>query len=438
MIAKKIKRISIFCISAIFIFALFFTGTKSAFADTADCVLVHGRADANISIVFLSDYPDNVVVASSTLEIAYNYLRKDEDKIAFYLDKKKQMAIVPSMDSEVTVQAMVEAKNGSSCVGKTYYVEVSNFPPAFFLGKADLDNGIILISNFANTTENRDYVRFQRTLIHEMGHLIGKLSDERGTTIPLLRDQGYHPRQINCVSKSIVDNYWSPYLGIDTNNPECAWFTKENNVSSGGAIEVRYKDKQPSIMNSRLPSLNFNKISCAWFDLGLSIPGGLTLSKINEVNSSQSNFDTILGPHLNKCGAYKATKFSMDIPIVTNCIQEDFLADVSKDIDASADIIISAEQDIQLSPILNAGWWRQLWGNDKNFFKINDTDVSVDDGAGGRKIPAGHLKTIPQANIRDIKFKTGDQYCRINPITLSFEVNQMSLNSPFACFGKCP
>jgi hypothetical protein len=197
----------------------------------------------------------------------------------------------------------------------------------------------------------------------------------------------------------------------------------------------RYKSSI-SIMEGTINS-NFNKISCAYVALGLDIPGGLKFEKLNEISSSQENFDTILGPYLNKCGAYKVTKFSMDIPIVTNCIQEDFLADVSKDIDASADIIISAEQDIQLSPILNAGWWSQLWGNDKNFFKINDTDVSVDDGHGGRKIPAGHLKTISQANIRDIKFKTGDQYCRTNPITLSFEVNQMSLESPFACFGSC-
>ena len=53
MIAKKIKRISVLCISAFFIFALFFTGTKSAFADTAECQHISGSGP--LKIVFLKD-----------------------------------------------------------------------------------------------------------------------------------------------------------------------------------------------------------------------------------------------------------------------------------------------------------------------------------------------------------------------------------------------
>jgi hypothetical protein len=250
----------------------------------------------------------------------------------------------------------------------------------------------------------------------------------------------------NCVPKSTVDNYWAPYSlsGIEG----CALWNKDNTslndlpsiIGLNAPIEVRYKDKQqPSIMTIDFHNLTLNNISCAWVDLGLNTPGGLTLSKINEVNSSQSNFDTILGPHLNYCGAFKTTEFSIDVPIVTNCVPEVFLADISKNIDASSDIIISAKQDILLRILPNAGWWSQLWGSDKNFFKINDTDVSVDDGwgVGGRMIPAGHLITIPRAKVGDIKFKTGDQYCRTDPISLSFKVDQVSLNSPIGCFGGC-
>jgi len=429
---------------ALFASSFFFIGIKSALADTADCVLVHGKADANISIVFFTSALYDISVASSALETAYNGLKKvfpystNLDKISFYLDKG-------TSDPSSAQHA---------CTRRTVDVYVHRDDPAHPVRTVKDLFGKNLVFVFISRPANP---HFQFDIIHELSHSIGQLNNEFTYLRPLPRTPGTFPtpspwdetmiyeedllfKQTNCVSKSTVDNYWAPYSflssNIDINNPGCAFYTEENHALHPD-IEVRYKDKQPSIMTDDFHTLTFNKISCAWVDLALNTPGGLTQSKIEKVNSSQSNFDTILGPHLNNCGAFKTTEFSIDVPIRTNCVPEDYLFDITKNIDASADIIISAEQDIQLSPILNAGWWSQLWGNDKNFFKINDTDVSVDDGHGGKKIPAGQLITIPRAKVGDTKFETGDQYCRTEPISLSFKVNQVSLNSPIGCYGSC-
>jgi hypothetical protein len=466
---KKMNKKRYIVLGAVLMFAFFassffFIGIKSALADTADCVLVHGTANANISIAFytINTHPmDDIGVASSTLETAYNGFKKvfpystNLDKVAFYLDK----FVSTSSDASTW---------GNSCVDKTIEVFVQSAIPddnddygaGYGGGKvAGIGEGYVQIIKSQNNPH------FQFDLIHVLSQAIGRLNNEFTYPIPLPippgqfhssstmneyetyeEDQlfGYHSgRQTNCVSKSKVDNYWAPYSflssNIDINNPGCAFYTEENHALDP-KIEVLYKDKQPSIMTNDFHTLTFNKISCAWIDLALNTPGGLynRSELMFDANRSQSGFDTILGPHLNNCGAFKTTEFSIDVPIRTNCVPEDYLFDITKNIDASADIIISAKQDIQLQSPLSASWWGNLFGgSNKNFFKINDTDVSVDDGSGGRKIPAGQLIIIPRAKVGDTKFKTGDQYCRTEPISLSFKVDQVSLNSPIGCFGGC-
>jgi hypothetical protein len=90
------------------------------------------------------------------------------------------------------------------------------------------------------------------------------------------------------------------------------------------------------------------------------------------------------------------------------------------------DIILTIPNDIKLPSVVD---------DSNNFFKINDVDVSVDDGAGGRKIPAGDLMTVP-ANTA-IKLDMKDNYCRTDDITLSLQAVPVTLSSPFACFFNC-
>ena len=90
------------------------------------------------------------------------------------------------------------------------------------------------------------------------------------------------------------------------------------------------------------------------------------------------------------------------------------------------DIILTIPDDIKLPSVVD---------DSNNFFKINDVDVSVDDGAGGRKIPAGDLMTVP-ANTA-IKLDMKDNYCRTDDITLSLQAVPVTLSSPFACFFNC-
>jgi len=100
-------------------------------------------------------------------------------------------------------------------------------------------------------------------------------------------------------------------------------------------------------------------------------------------------------------------------PCIANTFNNSFSSSVSTD-----STIISIENDIFLG--------------DSGYFKINGTDVSVSDGSGGKKIPAGHLMTIPANTTVD--FEIEDTYCRTEELIIPMEYFPHDLNNPFDCF----
>jgi hypothetical protein len=396
------------------------------------CVLKYGNADANISIVFMSDYDKNITIANDALEMTYNYIfksvtpyKQNIGKIALYLDKQRAEDTIDFMDSDPATNGKLENKNNSSCKGKTYYIiiaERSGDLIGLQNSNADRLSGIVVIYSKPVPGKISSNFPFTYVINHELGHVIGELLDEYkvGNGVKELpRDAGGYRGEsmTNCVPENIVDNYWNNYENI-AKIAQCDLFNEKNFVG------IRYRDKDSAMGENTNYTTRFNPISCAWISLGLNTPGGLVLSKIKEVVSSQSKFDKILGPYLEKCGAPRKVSTKTIVFPPEKICEETTFTNISDKSPYDTDMKISSSDDISLLTI-----------DGDNFFKINGKDLSKPDGNGGRKIPAGDLVVIP-ANT-EIKIETGDIYCRDYDITLSLQEESVDLQSPFECFSDC-
>jgi len=157
--------------------------------------------------------------------------------------------------------------------------------------------------------------------------------------------------------------------------------------------------------------------------------GGLDFPLVKTYYSSP--FVQVFGSGVNTKSCFILTNINFPSPSKNSYCSPDSFVNFTFQAAPKYELVILAKEDIPLRTI------NTINGSIiANFFNINGTDVSVDDGNGGRKIPKGDLIKIPAGTI-DIGYETGDNYCRDDELVFYLNQKPTNLQRPFSCFFIC-